>query len=524
MVKRMRFKRSLGGKRKYGRKSYKSKSYKPYRKSWKSNFYSTYKRRRFFRKGAPTQSGLPTERYYARPHKIPSKLYVFKAAASSILTTLHAAISDYFINSYFTTSDELVAPPDYHASHGHSDALSALNPMGIFNGDRKDFGLSRTTVDPHIKLNRTKISFSGHNSDLVSIVSLYSPLMISHNSITELNRIFGCEYNIVNLELIGRFGNSIPVVVFDPDHVGTAIAYQIGSYDMLMRPTIYPRDMNNPVGYLTDADIQNYAATVGVLADRRRLIEYWYRVVENVFNPQNRDSMVQLVLFVNCDQALGRPFTYVNCPYVPADHANHVAWATHIDTFVTQYFQNEFPGYQLTHHPRRLTTAMRMFNENPFKRTMICTSSLDNEKLKNFRYLVADIIAYTHYRAAVAMPTDATSTVLGLYIDDCINNRGNANVDYSKIDSCINDRTVSIKRISTNKGISYLPKSQVNAHFVVCTAGVTLKITSYFSRDYSGFMALFKTAVKNEKLRGMLSPQGLELFRKLEPTYNLDKV
>ena len=517
--KMMRFRKSLGRRKKaygstkrrysYGHKRTYKRKYNPYRK-WKKS----YRSKRFFRAGAPALSGAQKS---ILP-KIPKKLFVYKAIASSVLTSIKEYSSDFFVNSPTFLSKDLAKIPDYYSNRDHLDALLSLNPSNIFLKDAENYGIDSSTVDPLIRVKRTKLHFSGHNQDLVTVLSFFSPLSLSYSSCVYLNQLIGCKFGFLARFL--KYFAYMPAVVYSEDTVNNLLEYQIGTWDFFLRPWDHARNPeaeNNPNAYKKE-NIFRYDKVSAVLANRLNLNIFFQHCLTRLCLKASSTFSFDELLYIDItnDTITFKPFT------LPPEA---IVSSAAIQQAITARIRVDFPDRNLAEAGGVFLHLKFVFDTyrtaNFFKKAFYCLSTCDQTITQAFVAFVADMLGYSTDLLLRGKPIGEHSSFVGAYSSELLYRNNLSEIDYNNFLTLVEQKVVRLKKISTRRSVSYYPKSQVNAHWVIANPGISVKISTVFSRDYSGFMSLFKESVKNNALRKELNAAGLNLFRRLEPAYNL---
>lgn len=532
MVKFRRFRKSLrssgysrnrGG---FSRFSYKKpfrsykKSYRSYKKPYRSRYgsnrsFSSFSRfgnkrnfsssKRFFRPGASTLSG-----------QVPS--YTFKTIASSLLTALNAHVSDFFVNSPTFVSKDFDDLPQYFSSRSHTDSLRVLNPQNVFKLSPDYYGIDSHTTDPIIRVLKHKLDFSGHNQDLVDILSFYSPMSLSYSSSLELNRLLGLrmEYLPSVLQLIGNF----PTLVYSSSGGDqTVTEYHVGAFHFMLSPEAYVNNNNAPY---SQANVFGAASVASILGNRDALRDIFHHIFNRLCLNSSPTYSYNEVLAL--DITPGRlTYSFIPVGFVDADYVDLNAFKARMLLVLQAAVPNQ-DVYSSVHDNNPLFRTIFLLNNvaevNNFRKSLYCLTSLSQTDTSNFVSFIADMFTHAYVKAK-NNNFEAKSTLVAQYISDFSHRQDDAMLDFSSIEKLVNAGIMRVKRISTSRAVSYLPKSQNNAHWVIASPGVTVKLSTSFMRDYSGFMALFRNVARHKFLRNELNSGGIDLYRRLEPSYNL---
>lgn len=512
MAKSRRFSTSF--KRRRGRYS---SSFKRYRTSYKRKVYGTrfrkrssYKpRQRFFRKAAPSVSGIPT------------KLYIHKAIASSVLMPTHGTLTDFICNTKVFSTDDLDILDEDLSTNAHAAAIRGLNPGRIFRRSNYFYGIGTSTVDPFTKIIKQTITQTG-NVNPVCLLSLYSPMAVSYPSMMELNRFFG--FPTDRLAALTKYLLNMPCVVYTThqNDDGNNVISQISPLDARYFPADHKR---NP------ADAQNndmYAAAnlyvnplVQAIIGVPSFIEAAFNnAIKTVFNFDNENLRFTDIVYINASDG---SYNFVKWPQGSVAYASSDLYVAAIRAHIPVALPGMFSYHDASEEsPLYLTFKFDIgaLGINLYRYVLTCCASLTPELKEHFHNFCSDMLSKAYILRAAGNLIGG-STLLGGYLSAYVNDNGSLLYSFKAIDSLLANKVIKITKLPYLKSVTYYPTTQDNAHFVCVSSGSTAKISTQFSRDYSGFMALFKNTLKQDYFRKELSVAGHDLFRRLEPSYNI---
>lgn len=392
----------------------------------------------------------------------------------------------------------------------HSVQLANLNPTRIFKKSAIDYGVDSHTVNPLIKCKRTRIHFLGHESSYVTIVSFFSPLNLGYNSCFALNSLLNMKASQL-AEYFTFVFSSVPVIAYRKSTNPNTVTIQYNNASFFNTPSGSafngaPATLNNVYGG---------AGTQRAVIDSFKLIftEYFKTVLLPFSNIYLVDTIFAIDIF---DYSVSRiPF-----PKTRENVASQPAFNNAFGAALTRHFVGYNISYTGAAVPVTYPCATVDVSVRAIPRQLSCVTALNESLTNSFIGFLTEMFFVSSNRI-IHFRNKPDSTVIAIYADELRNRRLLSESDYTHIDALVKAGLVRVKTVSPNQSISYLPKSQTNAHWICVPPGTTVKLSTIFSRDYSGFMSLFKSAVKNQTLRQELTDIGYMLFQKLEPTYNL---
>lgn len=506
MVKRVAFRKRLGRRRmgstrfRSSMKKYKSRySYgrKYNRFGYKRRYSNRKYKRSFYKKKRSYKRGYKKSFYKSsgRHLKIPTSLYSHKTFGSTVLSSLHATVTDFFVNSATFNPRELRVIEPYVSNHAHIDTLSTLNPTNLFTRSSAEMGIDSHTVNPPVKTRKTTLSFTGHHSSPITFFSLYNPLMTSYFATIELNRLIGMPVSQVQ-DYLEVSAQNFPVIVYSKDIPNNTISAQYVRMSSFTSAIWDPALQNaidvdaiysDNISKFVEAILRSFAlaAPNQLIAKQVGLIDLDNRTV----------SFIDAVPDVTSPVTINNSFARIGLDYISIGMLN------------------------VAINPTGPNIGITDFRDNPFKSTLVCLSAADLSITNAFIKLVADIVYIGIEESRIH--GNSSASILSTYLSEVVLKRNRPRIDVRVLDTLTELKVLRIKQLSVSKAIAYYPKSLTNAHWICVPPGSSAKIVTTFSRDYSGFMSLFKSAVNNSVLKRELTGVGMQLLRKLEPAYNL---
>lgn len=469
------------------KKSYGMKKYGGYKKT-----YRPYKSYGGYKKTYKKKLGRNKTRLVTSNKKTVSKVQVN-------LGHIHQKTSVVLLNTKHMLPSE-VGNLDLEEDHLSIYREIAIDhPSNIFKRQAKDYGLDPSIIDPQIKVLSTKLEYSGVGDTNPGIFSFYSPINCSLSSMEDLSKILCLSSN----------NNIINELAKDID-AGITLCYVEKTGDKFAPITFSLSSVSGDQVLNAGVELDEpriKIITSFVKTHKRKIIEAW---LLGTLKFSKNANVGKVIAFGSAFNAV--PFLVFDIPIY--EYGSDVEFINEVDKAVLPKV-NELGGtVQL--RSNQYLGAITVFNRRVKYNKCLKAFALCNEEIT--RRLIS-LMATMIFRG---FTMKGENTIIGNYLQ-LLGEAKFPKADLVDLDWLINAKVVSYRVFdySDSKSVVYKPQNETNLHFIYVPEGIVCKIVMKVLRDYSGFMALFKNIIKSSQLKFELDSNGIELYKKLAPEYNL---
>ena len=374
--------------------------------------------------------------------------------------------------------------------------IAAEVPSEIFKKDMSDYGLENSIGNPNIKFLNHQIKYDGIGDGAPGIISFYSPFSISIETIKNLTQFLTLKVED-NIELKTIIMKSVIFVGLAFGMDGSFVRVRT-LFDWIGSP-----DTNVNLENQLKDKIKTYAN-----ASFKQVVNLW---LEGLLLEPARNVCPKIFVWDNASFAP---------EIVSFSQAVNEGDLVHSITSAIKMICTRDGKVAPVLSSANSFLADNM-GANRYKETLRFLSLCDKNITDNVIELLSGIVRT--YCATEARRNE-DRTMISLFFKG-LKAKTIPLADLGAFDKLIKLRVMNFKFFDyKDKEVKYIPHSDANFHILYVPASVTAKVISYVERDYSSFMTLFRNIIRSERLKGELSDVGIQLFRKLAPSYNLNTI